>query len=339
MILGTSRVDRRTALRHVGDISQLASITPIEYSDGAARGVRALAVRSAFGLDFDVLVDRGLDLGWASSSGAPLAWLSPRGFAAPAFAETDGFGWGRTFGGGLLTTCGLSSIGRPSTDGDETFGLHGRVSSIPAQQVSHRAEWRGDDYVLVIEGRVIESTLGGATLELKRVITTVAGVAAVTISDTVTNIGSIPAPYMVRHHINLGFPLVRPGDRVAVDAPPPSSRDEASLAKAGAWDLIAEPREDAPEEVFMFSPAVAHDGTATVSLVAADGAPRLTVGWTASTMPGLLVWKFPRDRMNVLALEPSTHDDLGRAHARANGTLTSLAIDDSVSFETNITVH
>ena len=43
--------------------------------------------------------------------GLPLAWRSPAGDVHPSYYEPEGFGWLRSFAGGLLTTCGLDQFG------------------------------------------------------------------------------------------------------------------------------------------------------------------------------------------------------------------------------------
>jgi Domain of unknown function (DUF4432) len=106
---------RRELRRRVGRAEQVAGVTPLVFDDGPARGTRVLRFRTGGGLAFDVLPDRGLDLGVAEYRSVPLAWLSQTGGVAPSFYEPEGEGWLRSFGGGLLVTC----------------GLHGRVSSTP----------------------------------------------------------------------------------------------------------------------------------------------------------------------------------------------------------------
>jgi hypothetical protein len=104
---------REALLARIGDLSQVAGVQVVEYADGNARGVRAAQVRTGGGLEFAVLLDRGMDIGPASYRGMPLAWISPAGFAHPAHFEPEGLGWLRTFGGGLLTGCGLTYLGAP----------------------------------------------------------------------------------------------------------------------------------------------------------------------------------------------------------------------------------
>ena len=78
---------RRELLRRIGRLEQVAGIEPFIFDDGPSRGVRAFRFRTGSGLSFDVLPDRGMDLGFAEQGGTSLAWLSPNGIVAPAFHE------------------------------------------------------------------------------------------------------------------------------------------------------------------------------------------------------------------------------------------------------------
>jgi hypothetical protein len=139
---------RKDLLTRVGGLDQVASVRLATLADGAARGVRILEFSTGTGFRFDVLVDRGFDVGHCEQSGRSLAWESGIGVQGPWFFEPEGFGFFRTFGGGLLTTCGLEHILMPEEDTaqqygwdartTETFGLHGRVSNRPARLVGRR---------------------------------------------------------------------------------------------------------------------------------------------------------------------------------------------------------
>src|SRR6187431_587195 len=116
------------ALQRVGSLDQIARVDSFVEADGPARGARRLRVVNGGGLEFDVHPDRGLDIGAASFQGLPLAWLSSTGIGAPSLYDPVERGWLRTFGGGLVTTCGLDSFGPPADDEDGVVGMHGRVS-------------------------------------------------------------------------------------------------------------------------------------------------------------------------------------------------------------------
>lgn len=149
-------LDSSELRRLVGTESQVAGIRLVELADGRARGIRAADVYTGSGFRFLVLIDRGLDVGPAEHAGRPLAWVHPA-LGSPALHERPGIGWLRTFGGGLVTTCGLTDYGAPDDEGPEGFGLHGRASHLPGENVRVRQEWRGEDYILEIEGETRES--------------------------------------------------------------------------------------------------------------------------------------------------------------------------------------
>ena len=99
---------RQQLLRRVGDLSQLGGTRLIELLDGNQRGVRAVDFHTGSGLQFTVLLDRGMDIGPASHCGRPLAWHAMPGCVHPAYHEPEGLGFLRSFHGGLLCTCGLT---------------------------------------------------------------------------------------------------------------------------------------------------------------------------------------------------------------------------------------
>jgi hypothetical protein len=101
--------------------------------NGAGRGTRIAWVNTGAGLRYKVVPDRGLDIADAFYNAHSLAWLSHAGVTAPQPFSHRGLDWLRTFGGGLLTTCGLSHVGGPEADAHGERGLHGLVSNLPAE--------------------------------------------------------------------------------------------------------------------------------------------------------------------------------------------------------------
>ena len=85
-------------------------------SNGPAAGCRAIDLRVPEGIDLRLLPDRGLDAGDAWFGGTKLSWTSPVGETAPV-----GHDWIKSFGGGLMVTCGMRNVGVPS----EGQGMHG----------------------------------------------------------------------------------------------------------------------------------------------------------------------------------------------------------------------
>lgn len=81
---------RGELLARVGRLEQLAGVQLVEAADGAERGVRLLRFATGAGFDFEVLVDRGFDIGRAWLGGRPLAWWSPVGLTGPWYHEPAG---------------------------------------------------------------------------------------------------------------------------------------------------------------------------------------------------------------------------------------------------------
>ncbi len=237
MRIGNREFSRAEILRRVGNVSQVASARHVVLDDGRAKGVAAIDFDTGAGLRFTVLPDRGMDISAASYKGSNLVYLTPNGEVHPAYYEPQGAGWLRTFFGGLLTTCGLTTIGAPGRDGDEDLGLHGRYAAIPARQVCDRSRWDGDDYILEASGVMEESQLFGDKLRLTRTISSRAGAKTLVIRDVVENFGHRPSPFTILYHINFGFPLLDAASRAVISAAESTPFNERSAR--GMAEMLA----------------------------------------------------------------------------------------------------
>jgi galactose mutarotase-like enzyme len=327
---------RREDLRKlVGGLAQVAGIRLVELADGRVRGMRAADVYTGSGFRFQVLVDRGLDIGPAEHAGRPLAFVHPA-LGSPALHERPGAGWLRTFGGGLVTTCGLDHFGPPDPEG-EGYGLHGRASHLPAENVRVRQEWHGEEYVLELEGETRQTRLFGENLRLERRISTRLGATSLLLEDRVTNEGFRPAPLAVLYHCNLGFPVVSPDSELLVRDRSARPRDEA--ARAGLADHLrfGPPQAGFAEQVFFHEPRVGGDGLAAAAVVNRALGFGAFVRWRAAELPVLAHWKMTGEGEYVCGLEPSTHAMTPtRREQREAGSLRDLAPGESVSFRLEI---
>src|SRR5579884_201471 len=183
---------RKDLLARIGDISQIARVKPYRLVEGLEDGVLALDVTTGSGLDFTLLPSRGMDISSAHFNGRSLAWRSATTDAHPAYFDHEGEGgrgWLRSFYGGLVVTCGLTYAGANGEDEGRLYGLHGRISNLPAYNVSYDTRWDGDQYALIVRGKVREATVFGENLELTRTITTYLGSQSIHIHDEVANLG------------------------------------------------------------------------------------------------------------------------------------------------------
>jgi hypothetical protein len=246
-------------------------------------------------LSVDVLPQRGFDIASARFRGEPFSWESPLG-QVPWQGD-----FARSFGGGLVVTCGLRNVGVPS----EGQPQHGWYSSLPARDV----EIDGS----VARARVVEAEVPGPTLELQREIAVRSTTLRVT--DVVRNAGRAEEPAPLLYHVNLVW------DSVDTDAANVLPRD--ADAHAGDWRTLGPP---GPERVY--------EHVGATHAVVTTGEIRVTV---TSNLARLWQWIHPD--YGVLGIEPANCSVLGRAHDRAEGRLPTLAPDESRTTTLEITAE
>ena len=117
--------------RYIGNDAQLFSVKEYTLTQGKARGVRAVDVSTAAGLDYTVLPDRCMDIHQVRFHGKNACLLTPTGIVAPAYYDDAGEGLLKSFTGGFLTTCGFENIGKPSDCDGVPLGMHGSLSQTP----------------------------------------------------------------------------------------------------------------------------------------------------------------------------------------------------------------
>ena len=196
----------------IGNVQQIGGIETSVLDNGPARGSRVAWVNTGSGLRYKVALDRCMDIVDAGYNQYNLAWFSHGGLTAPRPDAHSGIEWLSSFAGGLLTTCGLTHIGGPESDENETRGLHGRISNMPVMLESViQPDPAAGRMEMSITGVAKESRVFGPHLELRRTITSTLSKPAITISDEVVNKGNTSCPHMLLYHCNFGWPLVDEG--------------------------------------------------------------------------------------------------------------------------------
>ncbi len=320
-----------------GDLAQLAGVRIVEYQEGKARGMRAAQVWTGSGFRFEILLDRGMDIGAAEHNGRALAWTHPA-LATPQYYDAHKYEWARTWGGGLVTTCGITFFGQPENDNGEELGLHGRISHTPAENVRVTTEWREDDYVLEIEGRARQAMVSGENLILTRRITTKLGANFFTLHDTITNDGFRATPHMILYHCNFGFPVVSPDSELVLDAESVRPRDARAEKGLGAERGFQIPESNYPEQVFFHKPRADENGFAQGKIfnrVLNFGA---YVKWQIKNLPYMGQWKSMKAGEYVCALEPANYWETPRAQLREEGRLKMLEAGERVEYELELGV-
>lgn len=320
-----------------GCMEQLAGVRQFEFSDGKARQLRAADVWTGSGFRFTVYLDRGMDIGPADHYGRPLAWIHPA-LGVPGQFEPQGLGFLRTWGGGLLTTCGLTHFGQPEQDGAEALGLHGRISHIPAQDVHIYTGWDGDEYLLRIEGRVTQAVIFGEYLTLNRCISTKLGASWLKIEDRICNDGNRSSPHMLLYHCNFGFPVISPDSILEIDNEKVVARDE--VAKAGLADhtRFELPDLSYKEQVFFHFPRPDQTGYVKASILNRKMNFGVYLRYRAQELPALAQWKMMGGRDYVCALEPCTVHETLRSTLRREKRLLMLEPGQEIQYSLEIGV-
>jgi len=279
-------IDRAALRPLVGDLRQVASVRSIVLDDGPERGVRALAFSTGGGLDFWVLADRSLDIGPLWFQGMQLGWQAPTGFTSPSLLnrlDDQGRGVERLFSG-LLMTCGLEHLRQP-----EGGVLHGHLPMTPARVTAYGEDWDRPEPVLFCEGEMTQARVNGEALRLHRRIEAPIGGATLRIIDRVENLGPAAQSFGLMHHLNFGFPLVRNGTSVVLDAttllvldPEPSTPHLTCREVAPGWRCC------------------------TIGAPLTDRRLTVTVGFDAGVQGFLQLWHNLAAGTRVIAMEPCT---------------------------------
>ena len=341
------KLSKREILNRVGNINQVAGIKALESTDGVERGNRVFHVWTGSGLSFNIVAEKSLDITACHYKGIPISWAAPSGEVHPSYFEAEGFGFLRSFQGGLVATCGLDQFGMPCTDKEADFefdegaefGLHGRVGNIPAQSVGCRSEWEGDDYILEISGEVRQVRFFGENLVLRRKIQTQLGSNTIRINDKVTNEGNKSNPHMILYHCNFGFPVISEHSLIKLDSEKTEGRDENAEAGIADWNKFQSPTAGYSEQVFQHDLITDSEGRVKIEIENPDLGLSVQLSYDKAQLPYLYQWKMMGEGAYVTGIEPAnTGTIMGRVEARNEGILPQLEPGESRPYSLELSI-
>ena len=320
--------------------AQLGGIETSVLDDGLGRGTRIAWINTGTGLRYKIVLDRAMDIADAFYHQHSLAWLSHASTTTPQPSSDQGIDWLRTFGGGLLTTCGLTHVGGPESDEYGSRGVHGRISNTPAEIISViQPNPPAGQLDMSITGRMVQTQVFGPTLELKRTILGRLGEATIRIQDEVTNLGNTEAPHMLLYHANFGWPLVDEGAEIVWEGDWRSGGSEGSDAvfhEGNDFRRCPGPQDEhrgTGEAVAFIDVASGEDGWCTGGIRNRARGMALRLRFRKEQLPWLINWQHWGPGEYVTALEPATHPPIGQAQARREQTLITLAPGELRSYE------
>jgi len=329
---------RREIEKYLGRIEQIGGLQHCALSGGKSEGVDQVRMRTGAGLAFEINVSRGMDIGLTKYCSTPLTWLSPNGTAHPAYWQGGSMDWLKTAVGGLLMTCGLTQVGSPCNDGQESLPLHGAAHQLPAELLRCEGEWQDDEYLMTVRGRIRQSRIFGENITLTRTIRCKIGENRIEIHDVAENCGFSATPFMLLYHFNFGFPLMTGDTEMHFPSGKVIVRDhEVPVIDFEHWP---KPQKNFQECVYYHEDLIAEGGVATATVrqpyfpIGNETRP-LTVRlmWQTENLPCLVQWKMPGEGAYVLGIEPANCYVEGRVAERNRGTLQTLQPGEVRHFE------
>ena len=338
---------RSDLLRRVGRLEQVAGVRLVTLGDGIGRGVRLLEFRTGSGFSFDVVVDRCFDIGRCEIDGQPLNWQGNPGIVAPWYYENDDWGWFRSWGGGMVVTCGLDhTLGPGDDDADDYhqphifktvhYALHGRVGGLPARLVGYGERWEGDQCVLWAEGEVLQSAIFGEHLLLRRRIEAKVGDTHFTIHDEVENVGHSRTSHMLLYHCNAGFPVIDEGSQLLVPSLKTTTDYDVTPEAMANYRTLSAPIKDFTEACYEHELATEKDGKVPVAIVNRKLGLGVYQVFRIDQLPHHTVWRMMGEDSYAMAMEPSTNRDAGRWDAKKRDELQHMEPGDLRQYDLEI---
>ena len=312
----------------VSNIAQVGGIETSVLDNGLGKGVRIAWINTGTGLRFKVVIDRALDIADAFFNQYSLSWLNHPGVVAPQPFSNRGTDWLRTFGGGLITTCGLSHVGGPEQDEHGERGLHGLISNISAEVVSIiQPDPARGIFSMSITGIIKQTQIFGPSLELKRTISATLGSSIIHLHDEIINRGNETAPHMLLYHCNFGWPLADEGAQIFCNG-----------EKTITCPTVSEKHNGSGQDVFFIDSAPNKEGICVCGIENKKIGLAAVLKFPKKQLPWLTNWQHWAKGEYVTGIEPGTHPPIGQAKAREEGSLIFIAPGETRTYDLEIDI-
>lgn len=314
---------------YVGHDSQVYGMEEHRLVGGRGDGMRLLEISNGKGLELTVSLDRAADISRLRYKGINMSYFSPCGYVAPAYYESKGSGWLKSFTAGFLTTCGLEAVGSPCTDEGEEFPLHGSIANTPAEQTY----WFEENGELVVRAVVKDEVIFARKLRLNRELRISLQKNEFVICDTIENTGDTRQPFEILYHMNMGYPLLDEDSVIDVLSAEVTPRDTHAAEDIENWMHMIKPEPGYVERCY-YHKFAGQAGKAAIYQ------PKLKQGleilFDARQLDGFVEWKMMGVRDYVLGLECGNCYPDGRDVMRQKGMLKFLESGEKKTYQVTV---
>ena len=316
---------------YYGHELQLFGVEELRLCGGRGDGMRIWQVRNGKGLEFQVLPDRGCDIGRLSVHGDNYSFVSVNGFVAPAYYDDKGDGWVKNFTAGFLTTCGLLAVGSPCVDEGEALPLHGALGNTPAEHVW----WEMDEEEIRIHGMIRHVRIFAQKLVVHRTIHCSLKTNTLSVEDEIENLGSKTESLMILYHMNMGYPLLSETAELWIPAARVRPRNDRAAEDLDTWGTVLSPTANFEEQCYYHE----YDGKPGVAGIYNPAIGKgLKIAFDSQSLDCFVQWKMMGEKDYVMGLEPGNCYPDGRDQMRAQNRLKFIAPGEKKHYGVTLTM-
>ena len=313
---------------YIGHDTQVHGIEEHRLVGGKGDGMRLLQVHNGKGLELTISLDRAADISRLRFQGINMSYLSSCGYVAPAYYESTGSDWLKSFTAGFLTTCGLQNVGSPCKDNSESLPLHGSIANLPAEQ----AHWLQEGNDLVIRAVIKDEGIFARKLRLHREIRVSTETNSFTINDIVENTGDKKEPVEILYHMNMGYPLLDEDCVVEIPSVKVTPRDAHAAEDLENWSQMIKPQAEYTERCYYHQ----FEKQGKASIYQPKLKQGLEITFDAESLDGFVEWKMMGIRDYVLGLECGNCYPDGRDVMREQGMLKFLEAGKKIHYQVKV---
>lgn len=291
-------------MEYIGDLDQLMTLKESVLSGGFQEGVKAIEIANGGNLSATILPGRCMDIYQVRYKGKNMNYLAPCGIKNSSYYDSGGKQWLRSFFVGMLTTCGLQHFGNPKIIDGVEMGLHGRISSTPAEDVRCIRGADGGNPTISLEGTMRESRIFGENLTLHRQILFGYEQDSITIRDEITNHGFGNRAFVYAYHLNYGYPLLEEGTKLMLDVSETIPREENAAKYLDSWNQVGPPEYPYPERCYFHKLRKDENDRCQYTLYNEKRQIGVRVQYNGNDLPYFCEWKMLGKGEYVLGLEP-----------------------------------